>query len=126
MLELKKAESEDALHAFCECSNQMYDEKFEAYEALDGDEIVGYCLFLGGGETLLLADAQVKDEYGPALADGLVRAVFNYGLSLGLHRAFFAAEFNEKTWESLASFGHGDKCVKDIDNFLSNQKNCGS
>lgn len=123
MLELKHTRNEDALRGFCEYSNLLCADEFEAYAAYDAGETVGYCIF-ELGEALLLLDTRVEAGYGAALCDGLVRAVLDYACKRGVNRAEFAQSFCPQSWEQLHALGYTVKTVQNIDNFLTNCKNC--
>ena len=123
MIEIIKTENEDAVRGFCECSNLLYADDFEAYTALDRNEMIGYCIFQLR-DLLTVVDARAKEEYGAELCDGLVRAVLNHAYNNGVNTAVFSNRFNIETWKKLQAFGHNVKTVKDIDNFLTNCKKC--
>lgn len=123
MLEIKKAERTPELERLCEAHAVALADGAELYCAHCGG-FVGCCAFTVEGELLTICGAWAEQEYGAALCDGLVRAVYQYALAHGAKRAEFSSLFPETLWRALSDFGHTHKTDNDIDNFLTKCKNC--
>ena len=123
MLKITKAGQSPELEAFCKENGVAWGQELEYYAATCG-KIVGCCAFAIAGDRLAIHGAAALEEFGPALCDGLVRAVYQYALREGAKTADFTPDFAQNLWSALVAFGHTHKTDNDIDNFLTNCKNC--
>lgn len=92
------------------------------YLALNGEELLGYCRFRRGKETVYLT--QVVDHGDPSLGDGLIRAALAYAMDGGVDRAVFGDFVDMGRY---ARFGYRldeENCIKSISDFLNNCQGC--
>lgn len=123
MLELKQTTDADVVERYCATLGVLYHETCGACVATDHRGEAGFCVYSAADGELMLHGASVRDK-DIALCDGLVRASLAHAYSAGIGRAQFDSGFAKELRNGLRSFGHIDETVPDIDNFLSNCKNC--
>ena len=92
------------------------------YIALAGKELIGYICYRKL-ETAIRVEA-VESGGDDDLFDGLMRAVFDAAVNIGIEEASFAPEVDRAVLDRLKVPMEGDGCVKSLSEFLRNCKKC--
>ena len=94
------------------------------YIALNGDELLGYCRFRRGKETVYITE--VADKGDPGIGDGLIRSALAYAMDGGVDKAIFGDFIDMRRYERFGYRLSEGNCLNSIDAFLNNCLSCQS
>jgi len=94
------------------------------YIALNGDELLGYCRFRRGTETIYITE--VVDKGDPGIGDGLIRSALAYAMDGGVDKAVFGDFIDMRRYERFGYRLDKGNCLNSIDAFLNNCLSCQS
>ncbi len=120
MLEILQAKDYKPYYPLFEKLN-IKDEIISVAEAVDNDKIIGFGIYhYSEGNVIINYVESYGDLY---LYDGIVRSILFLAENNGINQAIFTLD-DTSIIEKLRFVNENQKCIKNIDNILSNCKSC--
>ncbi len=93
-----------------------------AVVASDGDEVLGYCLFEMGNDSLLIHALEPKEDV--FFADGILRSALHVGVENGRNEAFYSKSAPEKLFDTLKFIKNAENRELNVAKLFSSCQSC--
>lgn len=121
MIEIRPLREKNALATLYNDNNIVMNDKSIAIVAVDGQEVLGFCLFdLAESVVVHL----ISPENDVSFADGLLRSALHVGVENGIMTAFYSEMASKEIFERLRFIKNADKRELNVEKLFSSCQNC--
>ena len=122
MLEIHPVREMARLQPLYKAQELVLSEDGMAVVAMDGDKMVGYCLFSLSSEDISVKSLVPADDI--ALADGILRSALHVAVENGKENAFYEETAPIDVFKTLGFIKNTEKRSLDIDKLFSSCQSC--
>ena len=122
MIEIHPLREKDRLAKLYVENNVKMNENSMAVVCVDGDDILGFCLFDMLDNSLVIH--KLKPQNDLMLADGILRSALHVGVENGIMSAFYSENAPVEVFSKLKFIKNSENKELNVDKLFSSCKNC--
>lgn len=124
MLEMAEVTNRSQVQQYCKALSLPFGDEKQAFDALDKDEICGFCIFRIQKDTVYIEGLFSQTDFGTSLYDGLLRAVMNFASSRGIKNVYLEMSIGREILNQIEPLHFIKNTPMDIEDFFKTFRNC--